>query len=555
MSVDVSAAAKPEGASMRTVVAASSAGTAFEWYDFFVFGTLSAVIGKNFFAQLDDTAGVLAALALFGAGFFFRPIGALIFGGMGDRVGRKAAFLITVTLMGGATFAIGLLPTYEQAGPLAPILLIICRIIQGTALGGEYGGAAIYVAEHAPADKRGQYTGWIQTSAAFGLLGALLVIYVTRTTVGETAFTGGGWTAGWRIPFLFSAGLLAVSIYMRLKLVESPSFQKLKDSGEQSKHPYQESFLKWANLKIVLMVLIALMSAQGAAWYTAFFYAQVFMERFLKIAPTTANLLIMCMTVASAPLYVFFAWLSDKVGRKWVMWFGMTLYLVAYFPGFHALTALGNPALAEAQARTPVVVVADPAACALQFDIIGKAKFLSSCDIAKSALSNAGVSYENQAAPAGSMAEVRIGNTVVASREGTGLSAADLKAAKADVDTRIKAALAAAGYPAKADPARVNFMGLFGILMIFVVAATALYGPMASALVELFPTRIRYTALSLPYHVGTGWIGGFVPVTAFAIVTATGNIYAGLWYPFVFTAISVVACFFLLPETRGRPID
>ena len=555
MSVDVSAAAKPEGASMRTVVAASSAGTAFEWYDFFVFGTLSAVIGKNFFAQLDDTAGVLAALALFGAGFFFRPIGALIFGGMGDRVGRKAAFLITVTLMGGATFAIGLLPTYEQVGPLAPILLIICRIIQGTALGGEYGGAAIYVAEHAPADKRGQYTGWIQTSAAFGLLGALLVIYVTRTTVGETAFTGGGWTAGWRIPFLFSAGLLAVSIYMRLKLVESPSFQKLKDSGEQSKHPYQESFLKWANLKIVLMVLIALMSAQGAAWYTAFFYAQVFMERFLKIAPTTANLLIMCMTVASAPLYVFFAWLSDKVGRKWVMWFGMTLYLVAYFPGFHALTALGNPALAEAQARTPVMVVADPAACALQFDIIGKAKFLSSCDIAKSALSNAGVSYENQAAPAGSMAEVRIGSTVVASREGTGLSAADLKAAKADVDTRIKAALAAAGYPAKADPARVNFMGLFGILMIFVVAATALYGPMASALVELFPTRIRYTALSLPYHVGTGWIGGFVPVTAFAIVTATGNIYAGLWYPFVFTAISVVACFFLLPETRGRPID
>lgn len=555
MSVDVSATAKPEGASMRTVVAASSAGTAFEWYDFFVFGTLSAVIGKNFFAQLDDTAGVLAALALFGAGFFFRPIGALIFGGMGDRVGRKAAFLITVTLMGGATFAIGLLPTYEQAGPLAPILLIICRIIQGTALGGEYGGAAIYVAEHAPADKRGQYTGWIQTSAAFGLLGALLVIYVTRTTVGETAFTSGGWTAGWRIPFLFSAGLLAVSIYMRLKLVESPSFQKLKDSGEQSKHPYQESFLKWANLKIVLMVLIALMSAQGAAWYTAFFYAQVFMERFLKIAPTTANLLIMCMTVASAPLYVFFAWLSDKVGRKWVMWFGMTLYLVAYFPGFHALTSLGNPALAEAQARTPVVVVANPAACALQFDIIGKAKFLSSCDIAKSALSNAGVSYENQAGPAGSMAEVRVGDTVVVSREGTGLSAADLKAAKADVDTRIKAALAQAGYPATADPARVNFMGLFGILMIFVVAATALYGPMASALVELFPTRIRYTALSLPYHVGTGWIGGFVPVTAFAIVTATGNIYAGLWYPFVFTAISVVACFFLLPETRGRPID
>jgi MFS family permease len=547
---------KPQkAASMRLVVTASSAGTAFEWYDFFVFGTLAAVISKNFFSALDETAGLLAALALFGAGFFFRPIGALIFGHIGDRIGRKGAFLITVTMMGAATFAIGLLPTYEQAGPIAPILLIIMRIIQGTALGGEYGGAAIYVAEHAPADRRGYMTGWIQTSAAFGLVGALVVIYVTRTWMGEAAFTAGDWTGGWRIPFLFSAGLLAISIWMRLKLSESPSFQKLKDAGEATKAPFAEAFGQWKNLKIVILVLVAFMSAQGAVWYTAFFYSQVFLERFLKIEPATGNLLIMAITVASAPLYVFFAWLSDKVGRKWVMWFGMTLALIAFFPAFHAMARLANPAVAEAQARTPVVVVADPKACSLQFDLIGKAKFATSCDIAKSVLSNAGVSYDNQAGPAGVPALVKVGETVVLSAEGGGLSTAELKAVRTDVETRVKAALTEAGYPAKADPARMNLPGLFGVLMIFVVAATALYGPMAAALVELFPTRIRYTALSLPYHIGTGWIGGFVPVTAFAIVTATGNIYSGLWYPVIFTAISVVCCFFLLPETKGRPID
>ena len=543
-----------QGASTRTVVVASSAGTAFEWYDFFVFGTLAAVISKNFFSALDETAGLLAALALFGAGFFFRPIGALIFGRLGDMVGRKAAFLITVTLMGGATFVIGLLPTYEQAGIIAPILLILMRIIQGTALGGEWGGAAIYVAEHAPADKRGWLTGWIQTSAAFGLVGALAVIYVTRTIMGEAAFTAPTWTGGWRIPFLLSAGLLAISIFMRMKLSESPSFQKLKEAGEESKAPFSEAFGQWKNLKIVLLVLFAFMSAQGAVWYTAFFYSQVFMERFLKVEPSTANLLIMAITVASAPLYVFFAWLSDKVGRKWVMWAGMTVALIAFFPVFKAMEPLANPALAEAHARTPVVVVADPAKCSVQFDLIGKATFATSCDIAKSILSNAGVSYQTEAGPAGAPAEVRIGGTVVQSVEGEALSKADLKTARGGVETRIKAALAEAGYPAKADPARLNFWGLFGLLMILVVAATALYGPMASALVELFPTRVRYTALSLPYHIGTGWIGGFVPVTAFAIVTATGDIYSGLWYSVAFTAISVIVCLWL-PETKGKPLD
>ncbi|MFN3512055.1 MAG: MFS transporter [Phenylobacterium sp.] len=540
-----------KGPSMRTVVVASSAGTAFEWYDFFIFGTMATIISRNFFAALNDTAGLIAALALFGAGFAFRPLGAIIFGRIGDKAGRKGAFLITVTLMGGATFAIGLLPTYEQAGMIGPALLIVLRILQGLALGGEYGGAAIYVAEHAPSNRRGEYTGWIQTSAAFGLVGALLVILATRTIVGEDAFAA--W--GWRIPFLVSAGLLAISIFMRLKLSESPTFKRLKDAGEATKAPLAEAFGRWSNLKIVLLVLFAFMSAQGAVWYTAFFYSQVFLERFLKVEPATVNMLMIAATIASAPLYVFFAWLSDRIGRKWVMWFGMTLALVAFFPAFHAMSRAANPALAEAQARTPVVVVADPADCSLQFDPVGKATFATSCDIAKTILANAGVSYENRAAPAGTPARVLVGESAVASLDGTRLPPADLKAARAGVESEVKAALAANGYPATADPERVNLVAVFGVLMLFVVAATALYGPMAAALVELFPTRVRYTALSLPYHIGTGWIGGFVPFSAFAIVTATGDIYSGLWYPFLFTAISVVVCLFMLPETKGRPID
>ncbi|NBU28422.1 MAG: MFS transporter [Caulobacteraceae bacterium] len=536
---------------MTTVVAASSAGTAFEWYDFFIFGSLAGVISQVFFTGLNETAALIAALALFGTGFAFRPLGALIFGRMGDKVGRKAAFLITVTLMGGATFAIGLLPTYSQAGIISPILLIILRILQGTALGGEYGGAAIYVAEHAPANKRGQMTGWIQSSAALGLLGALAVILVTRTAVGEEAFKA--W--GWRVPFLVSAGLLAISIFMRLKLTESPSFQKLKDSGEHSVAPFREAFGQWKNLKLVLIALFAIMCAQGAVWYCAFFYTQVFMEKFLKVPAPTVNLLIMGATVVSAPLYVFFGWASDRWGRKWVMWFGMVLALLAFLPGFHMMTQFANPGLAEAARRTPVVVVADPAACSLQFDPVGKSAFVTSCDIAKSYLANAGISYDNEAAPSGALARVRIGSVEIASVEGGGLDKAALKAAKADVEGRLKTALTQAGYPAKADPARINVWGLFGVLLVFTVAATALYGPQASALVEMFPTRVRYTALSLPYHVGTGWVGGFVPFSAFAIVAATGNIYAGLAYPIFFTGISVLCTLLFLKETSGRSLD
>ena len=542
---------KEEGASMRTVVAASSAGTAFEWYDFFIFGSLAQVISKTFFTGLPETAGYIAALALFGVGFAFRPLGALVFGKIGDQAGRKGAFLATVLLMGGATFAIAFLPTYQQAGIISPILLIILRCVQGFALGGEYGGAAIYVAEHSPNNKRGWSTSWVQTSAAFGLFGALLVIMTTRAVVGIEAFDA--W--GWRIPFAVSIGLLGISVWMRMKLTESPAFAKMKEEGEASKAPYAEAFGQWKNMKLVILAFLSMMCAQGAVWYTSFFYSQTFMEKFLKVDPVTINALMMTATAVSAVFYVVFGWLSDKVGRKPVMLGGMTLALAFYFPGFHLLERAANPALAEASARSPVVVIADPADCALQFDPVGKAAFVSSCDIVKSALANAGVSYANQKAPAGTQAVMRVGTIQIDSPSAEGLSKEQTKAVKTATEGKIKAALTTAGYPAKADPARMNLLGMFGVLFVFVIAATALFGPLAACLVELFPTRVRFTALSLPYHIGTGWVGGFVPFFAFAIVAAVGNIYAGLWYPVAFTLISVLTTLFLLPETKGRSLD
>ncbi len=543
-------------AKLRTVVAASSLGAIFEWYDFFVFGVLAPVIAKVFFSGLDATAGLLAALGLFGAGFFFRPIGAIIFGRVGDRLGRKGAFLTTVTLMGGATIAIGLLPTWRQAGAVSPLLLVLMRILQGLALGGQWGGAAVYVAEHAPANKRGAATGWIAVAAAPGLVGALSLILVLRAAMGDARFSADGWLAGWRIPFLVSALLLGISVWMRLRLSESPAFQALESSGGLAKAPLREAFGRWANLKLVIIALVAVMSAQGAVWYTVFFYAeQVFLERFMKLSPDTGAALLLIATMISGPLYVAFAALSDWVGRKWVIWCGMTLALVAFPPGFHLLAQFANPALVSAQARTPVTVVADPARCAVQFDLVGKSRFLGSCDIAKAALANAGVSYLNQARSGSGVAEVHVGGETVASFDGRELSSSALTAAKARFETRLRTALSRAGYPASADPARVNFAGLLAVMIVFVIAATALYAPIAATLVELFPTRIRYTALSLPYHVGTGWVGGFVPVSAFAIVTASGNLYSGLWYPAIFTGISVVTLPFLLPETLGRRLD
>ena len=536
--------------SMTRVVVASSAGTAFEWYDFFIFGSLAPVISKVFFAGLDQTSALIAALGLFAAGFAFRPLGALIFGVVGDRLGRKGAFLVTVSLMGAATFAIGLLPTYSQAGVLAPTLLIILRILQGIALGGEYGGAAIYVAEHAPNNRRGAATGWIQASASFGLLAALLVILATRTSVGEDAFNS--WA--WRIPFLVSAVLLAISVWMRAKLAESPHFAKLREEGEVTKAPLREAFGNAKSLKRVMVAFFGIMCAQGAVWYFTFFYMQVFLERSLGLPGAIKDMLLIAMTLASAPLYVFFGWLSDRIGRKRVMLGGMLLALVLYFPGSHWIAQAANPDLVAAQRSTPVIVETDPNSCSVQFDPVGTAKFTSACDIAKSALVSKGISYTNRVSSTGET-RVIVGTEAVPITGGEGLSGPDLKVLKASTADAISAELQQAGYPKSADPARAHMIQLVLLLLLFVVAATALYGPQAAALVEMFPTRVRYTAMSLPYHLGTGWVGGFLPVTSFALVAITGNIYEGLWYSVVFTAISVIVTMLFVKETSGRRLE
>jgi MFS family permease len=536
--------------SMARVIIASSAGTAFEWYDFFIFGSLAPVISKVFFAGLDPTQALIAALGLFAAGFAFRPLGALIFGVVGDRLGRKGAFLVTVSLMGSATFLIGLLPTYAQAGTTAAVLLIILRILQGIALGGEYGGAAIYVAEHAPNDKRGASTGWIQSSASFGLLAALLVIVATRTAIGEDAFAA--W--GWRIPFLVSAVLLAISVWMRAKLAESPEFARLREQGEVTKAPLREAFGHRKNLKRVFVAFFGIMCAQGAVWYFTFFYMQVFLERSLGLPSQTKDLLLIVMTVVSAPLYVYFGWLSDRVGRKPVMIGGMLLALLLYFPASYWIAEAANPRLVEAQQSTPIFVDTDPATCSVQFDPLGTAKFVSACDIAKSTLVTKGISFTTRASSDG-RTHVVVGTERVAVAGGEALSGPDLKAFKAQTAKSISAELHAAGYPKSADPAEANMTLLIIILLVFVVASTALYGPQAAALVEMFPTRVRYTAMSFPYHVGTGWVGGFLPVTSFAIVAITGNIYEGLWYSVFFTAISVFVSLFFLKETAGRRLQ
>ena len=536
--------------SMARVIIASSAGTAFEWYDFFIFGSLAPVISKVFFAGLDPTPALIAALALFAAGFAFRPLGALIFGVIGDRLGRKGAFLITVSLMGSATFLIGFLPTYAQAGTLGPTLLIFLRILQGIALGGEYGGAAIYVAEHAPNKTRGAATGWIQSSASFGLLAALLVIFVTRRAIGDDAFA----VWGWRVPFLVSAVLLAISVWMRAKLAESPHFARLQEEGEVTRTPLRESFARWRSMKKVLIAFFGIMCAQGAVWYFTFFYLQVFLEKSLGIPAETKDLLLIVMTLVSAPLYVFFGWLSDRVGRKFVMVGGMLLALMLYFPGSHWIAGAANPGLVEAQAATPVIVVTDPRTCSVQFDPVGTAKFTSACDIAKSMLVTKGISFTTQPSTDGST-RVVIGTEAVPIQAGDALSGAELKALKTKTAEAIGAELQSAGYPKTADPANADMTLLVIILLAFVIAATALYGPQAAALVEMFPTRIRYTAMSFPYHVGTGWVGGFLPVTSFAIVAITGNIYAGLWYSVIFTGISVIVSLLFLKETAGRRLE
>ncbi|MBX9745578.1 MAG: MFS transporter [Hyphomonadaceae bacterium] len=552
-------------AKMRQVVAASAAGTVFEWYDFFIYASLAFVFRANFFANLPDAQATVFTLLTFAVGFIVRPFGALFFGKIGDSKGRKGAFLVTITLMGIATFAIGLLPTQRQLPEqwvlLAPTLLVLLRMLQGFALGGEYGGAAIYVAEHAPNNRRGLNTSWIQTSAGLGLIGALGVILVTRITLGEAAFME--W--GWRIPFLLSIGLFAVSLWIRLSLEESPAFHKIKAEGRTSKRVFAESFFEWKNLRIVLLALVGLMMAQGVVWYTGHFHARYFLESSLKVESRLVDYLMLGATSVSVVLYVFFGWLSDKIGRRPVMLFGMVLMLASYFPGFQLMTRAANPDLAAALAATPVTVVADPAECNFQLDLTGGAgRFGSSCDIARGELSAAGISYASIDAPAGTLAQVRIGETIVVdSIEGRALDATGLRDVRAEFRQRLLAGLDRAGYPAlddngapaKADASEINFPVVLGTLILFVLAATALYGPQAAALVELFPTRIRYTAMSFPYHVGTGWFGGLLPTIVFAIGVATGDVYAGLWFPVIVTAMAALTFFFFWPETKGKDIS
>lgn len=539
-------------AKLRQVVVASAAGTVFEWYDFFVYGALASLMSRHFFAGLPDAQAFVFTLLTFALGFLARPVGAFVFGKIGDSAGRKGAFLITISIMGLATFAIGLLPTAETIGIWAPILLVTCRMLQGFALGGEYGGAAIYVAEHAPQHARGRSTAWIQASASFGLIGAFGVVLGSRTLIGEDAFAD--W--GWRVPFLLSVGLLAISIWIRSKLGESPAFEKLKAESGVSDSAIADSFLNMKNLKLVLLALFGMTMAQGVVWYTAHFYSQFFLERILKVDQRTVNTLILTMVAISAPLYVLFASISDKIGRKPIILGGMVLMLAVYFPGFHFMTQAANPALAAAYERAPAVVVADPNDCSFQLDLTGgAAQFGTSCDIAKSALASAGVAYSTHTAPAGALAQVRIGEDIaVESVSAEGLSPAEIRDTRAAFAARLRVALDQAGYPASADPAQVNFLGVLAILIVFVVAATALYGPQAAALVELFPTNVRYTALSVPYHIGVGVFGGLLPAIGFAITTATGDVYSGLWFPAAVTAISVAVFFFLWPETKDRDV-
>ncbi|WP_026259186.1 MFS transporter [Uliginosibacterium gangwonense] len=537
-------------AAERKVIFASSLGTVFEWYDFYLYGSLAAIIAKHFFAGVNETTGFIFALLAFAAGFAVRPFGAIVFGRLGDMIGRKYTFLITILIMGLSTAIVGMLPTYASIGVAAPVILISLRLLQGLALGGEYGGAATYVAEHAPAGKRGLFTSWIQTTATMGLFISLLVILGVRTSLGKEAFEE--W--GWRIPFLISIALLIVSVYIRMQLHESPVFQRMKAEGKASKAPITESFARWDNLKVVLLALFGATAGQAVVWYTGQFYALFFLQQTLKIDSQTANLLIAAALALGTPFFVLFGILSDKIGRKPIVMIGCLLAALTYFPIFKAITQYGNPDVFAAQIKNPVTVVADPAQCSFQFDPVGKAKFTSSCDIAKGSLAKRAIPYSNEVGAPGALAQIKIGDKVVASYEGTGLAPADGKAKSAEFDKVLNTGLKDAGYPAKADPDKINYPMLVLLLTILVLYVTMVYGPIAAWLVELFPARIRYTSMSLPYHIGNGWFGGFLPTTAFAMVAATGDIYYGLWYPIGVAVLTFVVGVFFLPETRNRDI-
>ena len=550
----VKAAHRPMSPEEKKVIFASSLGTVFEWYDFYLYGSLAAIIAKQFFSGLDAGAAFIFALLAFAAGFLVRPFGALVFGRLGDMIGRKYTFLVTILIMGVSTFIVGVLPSYASIGIAAPVILIMLRMLQGLALGGEYGGAATYVAEHAPNGRRGAYTSWIQTTATLGLFLSLLVILGTRTVLGETVFND--W--GWRIPFLVSILLLAVSVWIRLSLSESPAFQKMKAEGKTSKAPLSESFGQWKNLKIVILALVGLTAGQAVVWYTGQFYALFFLTQQLKVDAVTANLMIAAALLIGTPFFVIFGTLSDKVGRKPIIMLGCVLAVLTYFPVFKALTEAANPDLAHAQANAGVVVTADPATCSFQGNPVAREiDFKSSCDIAKRYLVQNSVSYDNVTGPAGSPAVVKIGDKTVTAPVGNVVNHkfdADSVAAIAAFKKEMGEDLKLAGYPTKADPAKINKLMVLVILSYLVILVTMVYGPIAAMLVELFPTRIRYTSMSLPYHIGNGWFGGLLPTTSFALVASAGNMYSGLWYPIVIAGMTVVIGTLFLPETKDVDI-
>lgn len=534
----------------RRVIFASSLGTIFEWYDFYLYGALSTIIARQFFAGVDDTTGFIFALLAFAAGFFVRPFGALVFGRLGDLVGRKHTFLLTIVLMGASTALVGLLPNYASIGIAAPIALIVLRLLQGLALGGEYGGAAVYVAEHAPHGKRGLYTSWIQTTATIGLLLSLVVILGCRWIFGEEFDT---W--GWRVPFLLSTVLLAISVYIRLQLEESPVFLEMRAEGKLATRPLAEAFGNRVNLKLVLLALVGATAGQAVIWYGGQFYALFFLEKTLQVESSAANLIMVAALLIGTPFFVVFGVLSDRIGRKPIIMGGCLLAALTYFPSFQALTHYANPALERAVTEAPVEVHADTQACSFQFDPVGKQSFRRSCDIVKSALAKAGVPYTEVAGAPGSIAAVKIlggAPVILPAFEGGSLDSKLFKEKSDEYVRTLRHALGQAGYPARADMDAVNYPMVIAVCSWLVLLVTMVYGPIAAWLVELFPAHIRYTSMSLPYHLGNGWFGGFLPVTAFAIVTATGDIYAGLWYPIVVAVMTLTIGTLLLPETSRR---
>ncbi len=545
---------RPMSAEERKVIFASSLGTVFEWYDFYLYGSLAAIIAKQFFSGLDPAAAFIFALLAFAAGFIVRPFGALFFGRLGDMIGRKYTFLVTILLMGGATFIVGILPNYASIGVAAPVILICLRMLQGLALGGEYGGAATYVAEHAPDGRRGAYTAWIQTTATLGLFLSLMVILGTRTIVGEEAF--GDW--GWRVPFIVSILLLAVSVWIRLSMNESPAFQKMKAEGKTSKAPLSEAFGQWKNLKVVLLALFGLVAGQAVVWYSGQFYALFFLTSVLKVDGSTANILVAVSLIIGTPFFVIFGTLSDKIGRKPIIMAGLVLAILTYFPLFSALTQAANPALAEAQEKNKIVVTAAAGDCSFQGNPVAREiDFTKSCDIAKRFLAQNSVSYDNAVSAAAGPAIVKIGDKEIAAPTGTVVSSKfdaesvkNIAAFKKDVSEALKAA----GYPPKADPARVDKLKIIMILTVLVIYVTMVYGPIAAMLVEMFPTRIRYTSMSLPYHIGNGWFGGLMPTIAFAMVAQNGNMYYGLWYPIIIAGMSLVIGMLFVRETKDNDI-